>query len=251
MEFRYDLQLCYDGERLQFDKDEVHFGDLHVLASEQVTQFLAQILTDDEDFKVLDCNFNAPYKYLKISTNNKIETLNFQSSADTYFGYDIKTRGGKTLSISEDLYFLLFTFAYTRLAESKFDLNAIDIIRLSDYSDYDPDLANDGGKYAFWTDYRRFKNDWIVEYGTTADFDYCPICGTFATHYDDSGEYVCGDAGIVSTDKLRGIIREFRAEHKNDASYSIQFNIPRSWNEIVADDAAAAGIKTAFKIDAF
>lgn len=41
----------------------------------------------------------------------------------------------------------------------KEDLNDVTAVRLSDYSDYDGDLCNTGGKYGFWTDYDRLELD--------------------------------------------------------------------------------------------
>lgn len=52
-------------------------------------------------------------------------------------------------------------------------------VHIVDYSDYDPDNCHTGGQYLFWEDYRRVEEGWEVSYHTSAEFDYCPICGNF------------------------------------------------------------------------
>ena len=65
-------------------------------------------------------------------------------------------------------------------------------VRFNDFSDYDSEKCNNGGKYGFWTDYNRLENgNWEVSYGTTADFDFCPCCNDFHSYNEEScGEYV-------------------------------------------------------------
>lgn len=68
----------------------------------------------------------------------------------------------------------------------------------NNFSEYDSEKCNNGGCYGFWTDYNQIENhNWQVSYGTTADFEYCPCCGS---HYDyDLDCYSCGDFEIVTT----------------------------------------------------
>ena len=98
-------------------------------------------------------------------------------------------------------------------------------IKLCDYSGYDPDKCNNGGCYGFWTTYDYIGNDrWEVSYGTTADFDFCPVCGSFNNHYDgDNEEYCCGDFEVVSTHQIENIITEFKKKHVDDEDYFIEF----------------------------
>lgn len=57
-------------------------------------------------------------------------------------------------------------------------LIGVDRVRFNDFSQYDSEKCNNGGCYGFWTNYDRLDNGtWKVSYGTTADFDYCPVCG--------------------------------------------------------------------------
>lgn len=80
------------------------------------------------------------------------------------------------------------------------ELKGVDIVKIEDLSDYDPESCNNGGCYSFWTKYvREGNNVFRVEYGTSADFSYCPVCGSFGDHYDwESEEYECGDFSRVS-----------------------------------------------------
>lgn len=80
------------------------------------------------------------------------------------------------------------------------ELKSANVVTIEDLSEYDPERCNNGGCYSFWTKYVREKNNQFrVEYGTSADFPYCPVCGSFNEHYDwDEGEYVCGDFSRVS-----------------------------------------------------
>lgn len=50
-----------------------------------------------------------------------------------------------------------------------------------------------------------------MSYGTTADFDYCPVCGNFDDHYVGNGdeEYSCGEYEIISEDELLKRIGSF------------------------------------------
>lgn len=93
----------------------------------------------------------------------------------------------------------------------KENLNGIKRVRFCNYSEYDSERCNDGGCYGFWTDYDRLENGkWEVSYGTTAGFDFCPVCGSFNDHYDyDEEEYSCGDFETVTETELLEIINNF------------------------------------------
>lgn len=95
------------------------------------------------------------------------------------------------------------------------NLNNIKKVRFCDYSEYDSEKCNNGGCYGFWTDYNRLENgNWKVSYGTTADFEYCPVCGSFNNHYEgddyyyESG-YSCGEFKQVAEEELLKLINEF------------------------------------------
>ena len=96
----------------------------------------------------------------------------------------------------------------------KQNLNHLTCVRFVDYTDYDADLSRDGGRYGFWTDYKRVGSEWEIQYGTTSDMDYCPCCGTFRDHYEgdeciyESG-YSCGDFGTVTDEELLERINQY------------------------------------------
>ena len=95
------------------------------------------------------------------------------------------------------------------------NLDGIEKVKFFDYSEYDSEKCNDGGCYGFWTEYIRISDGrWEATHGTTADFVYCPVCGSFSDHYDggdsvfDSG-YSCGEFSTVTTEELLKFINEF------------------------------------------
>ena len=87
-------------------------------------------------------------------------------------------------------------------------------ITIKDYRDYDENLCNNGGKYGFWTEYTETETgDFTVEYGTTADMEFCPNCGKFGRHYDyDEDRYECGDIEMISSVALDELINNFKEE---------------------------------------
>lgn len=93
----------------------------------------------------------------------------------------------------------------------KEELKNIKRVRFNDYSNHDPEKCNDGGSYGFWTDYNCLENgNWEISYGTTADMEFCPCCGSFGDHYDyDKEEYSCGDFETVTTDELLEKVNSF------------------------------------------
>ena len=96
------------------------------------------------------------------------------------------------------------------------NLNGIKKVRFCDFSEYDSEKCNTGGCYGFWTDYMRTADGkWIISYGTTADFEYCPVCGTFSDHYNEddccyNSGYECGEYENVTEDELLKLINEFQ-----------------------------------------
>ena len=88
------------------------------------------------------------------------------------------------------------------------NLKNISRVRFNDYTEYDSGKCSNGGCYGFWIDYNKLPNEkWEVSYGTTADFPYCPCCGSFNEHYEgdeacyESG-YSCGDFETVTEAEL-------------------------------------------------
>lgn len=70
----------------------------------------------------------------------------------------------------------------------------IEKVKLWDYSNYSPDGCSNGGNYGFSESYYydSEKNCWEIVYGTTADFQYCPFCGSFMNDYSDD-KCPCGE----------------------------------------------------------
>ena len=94
------------------------------------------------------------------------------------------------------------------------NLDGIKRVRFCDYTEYDSEKCNNGGCYGFWTDYNRLDGgNWEVSYGTTADFEFCPVCGSFNDHYDDDccyeSGYECGEFETVMETELLKFINEF------------------------------------------
>ena len=88
----------------------------------------------------------------------------------------------------------------------KINLDNIKRVRFCDYTEYDSNLCNNGGCYGFWTDYNRLENGkWEVSYGTTADFEYCPVSPDFHSSTADR----CGDCATVTDTELLKLIEDF------------------------------------------
>lgn len=107
------------------------------------------------------------------------------------------------------------------------DLTKINIIRFNDYTNYDSDKCRNGGCYGFWTDYNRLENGtWEISYGSTADMEFCPCCGSFNDHYEgddccyDSG-YSCGDFETVMESELLEIINNFTETEDKNIEYKM------------------------------
>ena len=99
------------------------------------------------------------------------------------------------------------------------DIDDIFCITLNDYSDYDERFCRNGGRYAFWTEYTNIGNDeWERTEHTTAEFPYCPVCGTFGSCNCDK------NFEVISTDELKKIVNSF--EEDDDHYIEITHTIP-------------------------
>ena len=91
-------------------------------------------------------------------------------------------------------------------------LKDVNKITIHDLTSYDPDRCSTGGNYAFYTIYTRVDDDMFeVSYDTTAEFDYCPVCGSFNNHrlYDDQYDflgYKCGRFETITSKELYDIL---------------------------------------------
>lgn len=89
-------------------------------------------------------------------------------------------------------------------------LNNIKKVIFYDYTNYKEDTCSNGGNYGFWTAYikqrnRKQKGLWRMKFGTTADFEYCSICGCFG----DSCGCTKKDIQYISESELIKRINEF------------------------------------------
>ena len=85
------------------------------------------------------------------------------------------------------------------------------IVSLYDYSDYEEKFSHNGGKYGFQMLFSNLGRKWAVAYYTTADIDFCTLCGEFITSSDE--EHNC-KRQTVSTNELIKIIDEFKSSNK-------------------------------------
>lgn len=116
----------------------------------------------------------------------------------------------------------------TATTTANINLENVVRVRITDYSDYDSALSNNGGAYEYWTDYnRRPDGTWLVSYGTSADFDYCPVCGQFADHAERPEDcspywsgYTCGDYEFVSEAEVINEILRVQESDDYDVLYS-------------------------------
>lgn len=85
-------------------------------------------------------------------------------------------------------------------------LNGINRVRFNDFSEYETGKSSNGGCYGFWTDYTRLENgNFEVSHGTTADFEFCPVCGDFHAYAEET----CGEYQTVSEAELLRLINDF------------------------------------------
>lgn len=98
-------------------------------------------------------------------------------------------------------------------------------IEFQDWSEYEPDKSSNGGCYRFSKHYYYNKDSdlWTLQYETSADMEYCPICGHFENHeeYDDDIfiGYSCGSAKIISSTKMIQTVISFMLNYKDDTDY--------------------------------
>ena len=112
------------------------------------------------------------------------------------------------------------------LVEIKKAVRDSKVIRIYDYSEYNPDLCNNGGCYEYWDKYEKLDNGkFRVSYHTSAEFKFCPVCGMFGDHYDYeieskfASEHICGDYKQVTKNELVQLI----ASLQNNDDISIEF----------------------------
>lgn len=90
------------------------------------------------------------------------------------------------------------------------NLKGIIKVRFNDFSEYESGKSNNGGCYGFWIDYTRLENGTFeISYGTTSDFEYCPVCGSFDDHYEGDNTYSCGEFSTVTETELLNLISNF------------------------------------------
>lgn len=80
---------------------------------------------------------------------------------------------------------------------------------IRDFSGYDERFCNNGGSYGFWETYETTDPEsdqprFIKRMHTTAEFNYCSVCGIFYPDSDDfhTGEEHQKDVEIISLEEL-------------------------------------------------
>jgi hypothetical protein len=100
-------------------------------------------------------------------------------------------------------------------------LDTVKRIKLYDYSDYDSNNCCTGGSYGDWDTYTRVPEGWRLSYHTTADFQYCPICGDFGDHLetDENGNAICSWTGhtydVLSDEQMLDTLSRFVEDDKH------------------------------------
>lgn len=99
-------------------------------------------------------------------------------------------------------------------------------IEFQDWSEYEPDKSSNGGCYRFSKHYYYNKDSdlWELQYETSADMEYCPICGHFGNHeeYNDDDTFIgysCGSAKIISSTKMIQTVISFMLNYKDDTDH--------------------------------
>ena len=96
-------------------------------------------------------------------------------------------------------------------------------VEFQDWSQYEEGKSSNGGCYMFSEHYYYSEQSdlWHKEYETSADFEYCPVCGRFENHMkyneDESfAGYSCGRYTVISAAKLINIVIQFMLDYKDD-----------------------------------
>ena len=85
-------------------------------------------------------------------------------------------------------------------------------IRITDISNYDPDMCNNGGKYSFTTRYEEQKDGkFEVCYSTSSEIRLCPVCGQGNSW--DKLECDCGDAPLELVGAVTVLYEMLYANH--------------------------------------
>lgn len=91
-------------------------------------------------------------------------------------------------------------------------------IRVCDYTEYREDKCHNGGSYVYFTCFDEVgKDDWVVSYGTSAEFEYCPAMGNFGNCCDNCDECECFEH-ITEDNVLRRI-----AEYNGNINIEVQY----------------------------
>lgn len=99
-------------------------------------------------------------------------------------------------------------------------------VEFQDWSQYEEGKSSNGGCYMFSEHYYYSEQSdlWHKEYETSADFEYCPVCGRFENHIkyneDESfAGYSCGRYTVISAAKLINIVIQFMLDYKDDEKH--------------------------------
>ena len=92
-------------------------------------------------------------------------------------------------------------------------------ITITDFSDYDPSMSCNGGKYLYWKDYYYIPNinGWLRVVGNSSEFHHCKICG----RPKDFGATCCEDYRVFSTSEV--ISEVLKAKKDEDKEVKIFF----------------------------
>ena len=103
-------------------------------------------------------------------------------------------------------------------------LKLAEVVSLYDYSNYEKKHSRNGGKYGFQTVLTSLDNGlWAITYYTTADMDFCTLCGSFTTE-----EHNC-ERQYVSTDEVAEAIDEFITSNKYSLNTSVVIDGELIW----------------------
>ena len=94
---------------------------------------------------------------------------------------------------------------------------------LKDYSEFKSETGNNGGDYAYFTNYEK-REDGLFEiwYSSSSEFSMCPCCGSFNDHLvEEDGEefYICGEFETITEEELIEKINHF--ENTDDIYFEV------------------------------